>query len=252
MDYKKKYEEALGRARQVHTTNVDENKKSTEYIFPELKESEDEKIRKDILSFAENMLKNNISKAQKDKFKFWISWLEKQGEKPQGKSALEASKEGKIDNANYIKPTYKVEPKFHKGDWIINNRGQIYLIDIILTNCYHITSTDKVEANSWVTNIDEDFRLWSIEDAKNGDVLATENERFGASFVAIYKSSCDNNLHFNSHCCIGYSETFYGSSERHFVKNIHPATKEQRELLFTKMEKNGYKWDAENKRIIKL
>lgn len=79
MDYEELYKDALERARQVHTTNVDENKKSTEYIFPELKESEDEKIRKDILSFAENMLKNNISKAQKDKFKFWISWLEKQG-----------------------------------------------------------------------------------------------------------------------------------------------------------------------------
>lgn len=41
MDYEKLYKDALERARQVHTTNVDENKKSTEYIFPELKESED-------------------------------------------------------------------------------------------------------------------------------------------------------------------------------------------------------------------
>lgn len=145
MDYKKKYEEALERARKVHTTNVDENKKSTEYIFPDLKESEDEKIRKDILSFAENMLKNNISKAQKDKFKFWISWLEKQGEKPQGKSALEAVKEEPIDND--IKAEIKVEepktkPTFKPYGKVLVCKGEGTYWFATFFSCYNPNDTE--------------------------------------------------------------------------------------------------------------
>lgn len=65
-----------------------------ESIFPELKESEDERIRKEIIS----ALKYANHKGVYDKH---ITWLEKQGEKPQGKTALEASREEKIDNANF-------------------------------------------------------------------------------------------------------------------------------------------------------
>lgn len=79
MDYKKKYEQALERARQVHTTNVDENKKSTEYIFPELKESDDEMVRKWIRNELESkyVVDNIVNNVMADKA---LTWLEKQGE----------------------------------------------------------------------------------------------------------------------------------------------------------------------------
>lgn len=89
-------------------TNVET---TCENIFPEVKESEDEKIRKALIS----ILKSDF---EKDTAIFGISigqiidWLEKQREKPQGKSALEAIKEKKVDNA------IKIEPKFHKSDWV--------------------------------------------------------------------------------------------------------------------------------------
>lgn len=89
-------------------------------------------IRKDIASFIFNY-KGDI----KDRAKWMnylgikVSFVEKQGEKPQGKSALEAILEEKVDNANKIepkdyssidpyfgKPIDKVEPKFKVGDWI--------------------------------------------------------------------------------------------------------------------------------------
>ncbi len=37
-----------------------------------------------------------------------------------------------------------------------------------------------------------------------------------------------------------------------FVYNIHPATKEQRDLLFQKMEEAGYEWDGEKKELKKI
>lgn len=74
MNYEQKYKEALERARQVHTTNVDENKKSTEYIFPELKESENERTRKELVDFINSHLAG-FPQCEK-----YIAWIEKQGE----------------------------------------------------------------------------------------------------------------------------------------------------------------------------
>lgn len=79
MDYKEKYEKALERAKQhpnafVHDVIGD--------IFPELAESEDERIRKDILAY----LKGDFGDGEKQLTPYtheipkWYAWLEKQGE----------------------------------------------------------------------------------------------------------------------------------------------------------------------------
>lgn len=73
MDYKKKYEDALERARQVHNTNMDENKKSIEYIFPELKESEDEKVRKWLIDWANTVHWSEQFSVTKEQV---LAWLE--------------------------------------------------------------------------------------------------------------------------------------------------------------------------------
>lgn len=50
-------------------------------IFPGFLEPEDEKIRKDIISYIKAIANNkNISPDSKKECKTWISWLEKQGE----------------------------------------------------------------------------------------------------------------------------------------------------------------------------
>ena len=70
MDYEKAYKDALERAREEFGSGC-YDKGTIEYIFPELAESEDERIRKDIISFL---------KANKDFAEDWIAWLERQGE----------------------------------------------------------------------------------------------------------------------------------------------------------------------------
>ena len=76
-DYKKMYEDALERAKGLKT---DACKDVAEYIFPELLESEDEKIRKYIIwhlkhtrTYLDNSVNNHVEEA--------IAWLEKQGKK---------------------------------------------------------------------------------------------------------------------------------------------------------------------------
>ena len=72
MDYEKKYKEALERAKQFsETPYLEDSKGIVEYIFPELQESEDERIRKSLI----DMLKNDEKCYLKE-----IAWLEKQGE----------------------------------------------------------------------------------------------------------------------------------------------------------------------------
>ena len=75
MDYEKKYQEALERARQFSEHPLQEDSSNiVEYIFPELKESEDEKIRKEMIAYMKQPKDGELFP------KAWISYLEKQGE----------------------------------------------------------------------------------------------------------------------------------------------------------------------------
>ena len=85
-EYKKKYEEAILRMNKwVEGSEIIDPKEVAEFVFPELKESEEERIRK-------HLLKHFLNKAKEEwngmPIKNIIAWLEKQGEqKPVDKCA---------------------------------------------------------------------------------------------------------------------------------------------------------------------
>lgn len=82
MNYEKKYKEALANARQEYTTTENvERKQWLEELFPELKEDEDERIRKDLLAFIKAPYVYDF--IVHDRVDPWIAWLEKQGEPKQ-------------------------------------------------------------------------------------------------------------------------------------------------------------------------
>lgn len=77
MDYKERYKEALERAKKLQETCDSTTVVGwCEYLFPELKESEDERIRKEIIDFLELPHPQFVGKRDHEK---WIAWLEKQG-----------------------------------------------------------------------------------------------------------------------------------------------------------------------------
>lgn len=82
MDYEKKYKEALERARNLHKDAIDMGEniraKQCEIIFPEIKESEDEMIRKELITHCRNT--RCVTEEGAERIAKWISWLEKQGE----------------------------------------------------------------------------------------------------------------------------------------------------------------------------
>ena len=72
MDYKKKYQNALEWAKSIYPSTFGVDREDLEHFFPELKESEDERIRKELIEFVKS----------RGGFKQeYITWLEKQKEK---------------------------------------------------------------------------------------------------------------------------------------------------------------------------
>jgi hypothetical protein len=83
MDYEKKYNEALERARKIHSEIVNNEvigfPGQIETIFPELRESEDERIRKKCIELIKRVIPSGDSRSQESKeILDCIAYLEKQ------------------------------------------------------------------------------------------------------------------------------------------------------------------------------
>ena len=91
------------------------------------------------------------------------------------------------------------------------------------------------------------MHLWTIQDAKDGDVLATSEGAF------IYNGNNDGCRCPGCYCGIDTLGNFRIGVEHHWTgKPVFPATKEQRDLLFKKMKEEGYEWDADKKELKKI
>ena len=245
MDYEKKYKEALQRAKEICATLSD--KAMSEYIFPELKESEDERIRKELIDFFQDWHKVKPSRLSVNVSDI-LAWLEKQGQ--QEEPQVYETEDGEIITYSETDGYKVVEPKFNVGDWIVFN-GFILHIDEVVDGYYRTTTIGGIP-NSYDWDIDNVARLWSIQDAKEGDVLAyvTDEEDL---WIMIYWSlyePYEGHVHYHAllvndkfsdkgTCCIS-------------INDLKPATKEQRDLLFQKMKESGYEWDAEKKEPKKI
>ncbi len=253
MDYEKKYKEAIERARQIHDADRVSGIELTtcEKIFPELAESEDEKIRKALIFNLGDMpedteLRNGITNRDV------LAWLEKQGESYTKRDVDDAYLKGISDAKNELekqggkKPADKVEPKFKVGDWIIYSNEEVHLITGFDNNGYFVDKECYIPFNC-----EGNMRLWTIKDAKDGDVLTN------GDFPCIFKR-CDGNGSLYVYCGINADNNFSILSEDSenvwddYSEQYFPATKEQRDTLFAKMKESGYEWLEETKELKKI
>ena len=302
------------------------DKETIEYIFPELKESEDERIRKSLIGHLKECRNNTRSEVMIGEYAKWITWLEKQTidisffPEEQRKYIekyvnldkttlvkLLAERDENVNEIlncekNEIKPKFKVddvisdgsstviinginengyiisngetendsnavnwiihfedqdkwklleqdkvEPKFRVGDWVVYD-GVTYLITGVYTDGY----TNDHQGFIPLKHQDE-MRLWNFsKDAKNGDVLYTSST---ASHEIFIFKGLSKEGHIECYCSYD-SEDKYCDGKYHFIGKptfkTHPATKEQCDLLFSKMKEAGYEWDAENKELKKI
>ena len=232
MNYEQKYNNALERARGL-LEGMDEgdylaSSEDIENIFPELKESKDERIKNFLIGFIK------ICTWTEKKDQGWpsredcLTWLKKQSEK---------------------KPIDEVGPKFKVGDWVLNNVCYPLQIALIKDSKYIFTEGDALS----VSFVDEHLHLWSIQDAGDGDVLVDSYSK--DSLIILYKG-INKEQSILAHCgWNGYNFSIktnglgYGGLDN---TNYLPATKEQRDLLFSKMKEAGYEWDSKKKELKKI
>lgn len=194
-------------------------------------------------------------------------WLEGQGEKKRIFNADDwyvSEVDGKIHNAKFIEnqgennPTDETEPKFKPGDWIIFNGLTLHIDEVVNGypyGYYRTTSRGDGIHNSYDWNIDNAARLWTIQDAKEGDVLANKHNILILKELD-YDWSCNGTPNaVKAYCGIKPNGNFeIGKDNWCFCGTlyIHPATKEQRDTLFAKMADAGYKWNSEKKELRKV
>lgn len=286
----KRYDEAIERAKKWYfDAQIGIGVKANlEKLFPELKEYEDEKIRKELIDFINRVYKRQaliITDEEKDN---WITWLEKQDEqktieevngedygidglwhaqrileKTLGSVNGYQSDDGILDHKAAItavkklykqEPVDKVEPKFPEGEWITTEDYTWKIISIDNLD-YTLQNQCGEYVYDTVDYVNKAFHLWTIQDAKDGDVLCTY-ECNEPKIVFILKGTPKKHYALSYHCYYNIMYPHFGSdSEKGCLapndEDVKPATKEQRDLLFTKMKEAGYEWDADKKELRK-
>ena len=199
-------------------------------IFPELAESEDERIIKALIKYFTLSDDNADYQCCGVHCKDILAWLEKQG------SQILAN---------------NVEPKFKVGDFIVNDYCMGKVIE--LTNDAYLLDTGQGIPFSCEHNA----HLWTIQDAKDGDVLYLQKD--GKEHIIIYKGVIKERFRafVSAYCAYnGIVDAFCFADVSRYVDiaygGITPATKEQRDQLEKAMVNAGYKWNKEERKLEKI
>lgn len=277
----KAYDEAIERAKKLYGNGI------AEEIFTELKESDDERIRKWIIDdIRYNMNNEPLNNSEyKKKAEKAIDWLEKQGEQkptlPKWKykkdntpllrdsiilnkyDGVAKSPSGAIvsdawvldyDELAKLPKEEKIEPKFKVGDWIISSvLGTARIIGVNDSNEFQLEYTDGKQEFSSIDYVNYAYDKWTINSAKDGDVLALswlEDKNLWEKIIIFKKYHSEGVKGICSMPCVeGYGNTFKNGKmaftdeevpyySKTWTWNLHPATKEQRDLLFQKNKRS--------------
>lgn len=151
--------------------------------------------------------------------------------------SIDENEKGEQNLSNKIEPKYnKVKPKFHEGDWVVGR-----ITDNEPRQIAEITEDGyKTTYGGWIGfSFEEDVHLWTIYDAKDGDVLINKNYMGENPFIfkeikpSNIKTNIPNPLTVLGYCGIGGAGFTKDSGWGDTVNCIYyPANKEQRSVLF--------------------
>ena len=217
----KAYDEAIERAKKLYGKGI------AEEIFTELKEDDTERIRKNCIHFLELQKQHHAATFEIEEC---IDWLETQGKNS----------------------TDKTKPSFKVGDWIISSvLGTARIIGVNDSNEFQLEYTDGKQEFSSIDYVNYAYDKWTINNAKDGDVLFTSSSACSDTFV--FKSIDEKG---NAECYFAYdSEDGFTEGKYHFIgsaSDCKPATKVQCDFLMKAMKDARYEWDSEKKELKKL
>lgn len=105
-------------------------------------------------------------------------------------------------------------------------------------------------------SLQDNYHLWTINDAKDGDILFHSDSASNGIFIFKELLKCGVSEKVICYCdydsedgfCLGEHHTCCWAD----AKILHPATKEQRDNLFKKINEAGYVWYPNSKELYKL
>lgn len=206
------------------------DKSTIEYIFPELKESEEERVKRILYSILSKIssLRDIFTEEEFQYFDAWSNaYFREKSDKLQGKLSI--------------------EPKFKVGDWIANNKGHAFLIGAIEGNKYLFEDGGYThEQLNWefIENADKCYNLWSFDkNAEDGDVLVYNNNIIdNLNYIFIYKKD----KLYQAYCYYSnrkddiIMEDGKGVDFVWIKSSVMPATKKQRDFLWSELKKKHY------------
>lgn len=325
----KAYDKVVGKLKQFMAQGVDPliTRADVQDFFPELKESDDERVRKELIELIGCMHDADPRK------KGWITWLEKKDELDEAKAKRILINKGYPIDANSELPTYEdmysiikdglekqnesidinpsefdlrlnkllkqfdtlpkdelasslafylnviendgtyvadkkqgeskiddntepkdynsIDPKFHEGDWIVW-QDKFYKVN------YNGCGYELIDQNGLCTSleygtVEESAHLWTIQDAKDGDVLYCDNGNNKTIYLFKEQRGLSNiaNTHFQVLNMNNELRLMFNKAAD-FNSNTKPATKEQSDNLMKAMADAGWEFDFEKKELKKL
>lgn len=133
--------------------------------------------------------------------------------------------------------------KFKVGDWITDGNAIAQICSI--GNGWYLYGDRCILGD--IKDVDKNYHLWSIEDAKVGDVLSNNN------VICIF-AGLDKDKNIYSPCQYTASnglEVFNTGEECIGSSLLKPATIKECELLLHKLDEAGYRWDDKKNKIVK-
>ena len=140
----KAYDKALKRAKDVHTYYCDDREqlRKIESIFPELRKSEDERIKEELITLIQGYEKGCYVAISPSKIKEFTTWLEKQGKR--------------------------------KSEWSEEDRTMAFtLMRDVDQMPYYVSKEGKNERIGWLNSLDEKFTSTESTWSKHDEIMKT-------------------------------------------------------------------------------
>lgn len=141
----------------------------------------------------------------------------------------------------------KIEPKFHEGDLVVDNCGNIWKIEGIINQFYILEGVEGGESRPTIEWVNKTFHLWILEDdAKDGDVLS--NGKMIVIFKHFEKPSYKQRIVAYIGLDINGNIQITDDAWNLGIDKTKPATKEEQNLLFSKDERSRMVLGCNNQR----
>ena len=147
------------------------------------------------------------------------------------------------------KPVDKIEPKFKVGDFVIhtNEKDIVYQVEKLFKDgTYRVVPTNADMGKAYTAATADAMRLWTIADAKDGDVL--NSMRVHATII--FKGFAEDGKHILAYCAL--QKGIFIKQEMLWDRDFEPASEYLKNALYDAMVKAGYEWDAEKKELKKI